>query len=169
MKPADPMALIRKDKRFSAPKSICTGCHRLLWTYDQEYCSQCARWIAEHPGVPLADSTGRAQRARQERATDTSWKEQAACRSADPALFEAPEDGQVTNYSYRRYREVVRTYCFDCPVMAECGEEASRLEYEGLFGGELRVFDKDGVPRICRFTHRGGGGIRWVELARASS
>lgn len=116
----------------------------------------------------MEDSPGRARRLPQERATDTSWKAQAACQAAEPERFEAPASGEVTQYGYRQYRETARQFCSTCPVREMCKEEADRMQYEGLFGGDLRVFDEDGVPRMVRFTHRGGGGIRWVELAKAS-
>lgn len=165
----DPMRLHRRDKRCSPPKSFCQACRRPSWTYDLQFCRKCSELRAEFPDIPLEDLPGRATTTRQERPTDTDWKRQAACKHADPQRFAAPEDDHVTNYVYRQYRETAREYCDGCPVRLECGQEATDMHYEGLFGGELRVLNDEGVPRMVRFTHRGGAGVRWVELAKASS
>lgn len=55
------------------------------------------------------------------------WREQAACRGADPNLF-FPKRGMVPRKAYE--------VCAGCPVRVECGDYARRVgETRGVWGG----------------------------------
>lgn len=60
---------------------------------------------------------------------DTSWKERAACRDADPAIF-FPQAGGVLA------AQQAKAYCEACPVQGECLEfAASNAMRYGIWGG----------------------------------
>jgi WhiB family redox-sensing transcriptional regulator len=60
------------------------------------------------------------------------WRDAAACRSADPALFFGPE-GESPAATVVREAEA-NTYCAVCPVRSECLEAGLRIKY-GTWGG----------------------------------
>jgi hypothetical protein len=55
------------------------------------------------------------------------WVHQAACRDADPALFDADTTNLIA----------ALTYCQLCPVRAECKADARQNHDVGVRGGEL--------------------------------
>ena len=58
---------------------------------------------------------------------DPSWRERAACKGMDPAIWYPTMGG-----SNKRAKEV----CDACPVKSECGEAAlARREDFGIWGG----------------------------------
>lgn len=59
----------------------------------------------------------------------TWWKDKAACRDADPALFFPPIGGG-------KAAAAAKTFCVSCPVQPECLEFAvsSRMRF-GIWGG----------------------------------
>jgi WhiB family redox-sensing transcriptional regulator len=60
------------------------------------------------------------------------WRDQAACRAADPALFCAPE-GEEPEEAAAREAEA-NTYCSRCPVRSACLEFGLTQRY-GHWGG----------------------------------
>jgi len=70
------------------------------------------------------------------------WRERAACRDADPALFE--EHG-IVGPTKRVPEEVLATalkYCQRCPVLAQCRAEADGNQaLRGLLGGVYRTLN----------------------------
>lgn len=71
------------------------------------------------------------------------WRAQAACRDADPALFEPLTSTEQTTYRHRphahpRIREAL-SYCAECPVRAQCLAEAvneTQFAAVGVWGGQ---------------------------------
>lgn len=62
----------------------------------------------------------------------TDWREQAACRTADPELFFTSASGAAAQTHHRQAKAV----CVRCPVVADCLAFAldRGLDY-GVFGG----------------------------------
>nr|WP_093656935.1 WhiB family transcriptional regulator [Streptomyces wuyuanensis] len=58
--------------------------------------------------------------------TATPWREHAACRKHDPALFH-PTTGESSNHAKR--------ICTSCPVRTECLEHAITYGETGVWGG----------------------------------
>lgn len=77
--------------------------------------------------------------------TNNPWWDRAACRKADPRLFDYGEDREGTRL--RRIATALR-YCGDCLVTKECLEDAIRLGDSGVRGGQFlnskRVNDAGG-------------------------
>lgn len=62
---------------------------------------------------------------------DEAWREQAACRGADPSIFFPRETtGPKSEASYDRARAI----CSTCPVRGEC-LDAHLFEMHGCFAG----------------------------------
>lgn len=58
---------------------------------------------------------------------DQEWREDAACRSADPELFFSSSSRDI---------EAARAYCASCPVREPClGDAMDREESNGVWGG----------------------------------
>jgi hypothetical protein len=69
-----------------------------------------------------------------------NWREQAACGTADPKLF---EERPLTGPRRRAPQDIIETahkYCRRCPVLAECKKEADENHaLRGLLGGVYRT------------------------------
>lgn len=70
------------------------------------------------------------------------WRSEAKCAGAEPTLFEARTAGQLkTNFKTPERDPVVRQaleYCNECPVRAECYDEAVNevlFPVDGVWGG----------------------------------
>lgn len=73
--------------------------------------------------------------------SETDWQQQAACRGAEPSLFNARRGSEPLSVSQTRQEYAIRTYCRGCPVLAECLAFANKRRYGGVWGG--RVLDPD--------------------------
>ena len=56
---------------------------------------------------------------------NTEWKQQAACRNADPSIFFPTQEGDTT---------AARQYCTNCPVQNQCAQYGLKQDY-GIWGG----------------------------------
>ncbi|MDD7968445.1 WhiB family transcriptional regulator [Actinomycetospora lemnae] len=92
--------------------------------------------------------------------TDTTWRQRAACRDADPELFfPSAEDGPIHDAQVATAKAV----CSRCPVRRPCLTEAlERMPY-GVAGGvseqERQQLRRSGV-RDGRSTGPASGGAR---------
>lgn len=88
-----------------------------------------------------------------------TWRRDAACRDADPKLFDAAgprEYGGQHSLGYPVRAREAAAYCRRCPVIAPCGVFADELNTEGFWAGMWRrrrsagsrVTDKIPVPPI---------------------
>jgi hypothetical protein len=83
--------------------------------------------VRSHPAA--APDSGRAE----------TWRDQAACRTADPRLFDLRdrEEGiEPPETAHDRYRRAFN-HCRVCPVADECLAEALRNFSSGVNGGHL--------------------------------
>lgn len=110
---------------------------------DGTYCTACAQWLRLNRGRDLDESAGPAHKVPAERpVADWSWRQQAACRGADFAMFDVAID--VFDPADKAFpipaaaRVAADEYCVVCPVLDQCREEADLHRYEGLFGGSWR-------------------------------
>lgn len=55
-----------------------------------------------------------------------TWMEQAACREADPTIFDPDVTADDTD---------AKLYCFDCPVRDDCLQHALVRNEVGIWGG----------------------------------
>ncbi len=140
--------LAARDRRPGPPLGHCPDCsrpyfggvvartHGLVESGGDGYCTPCSTWRARHPGRSPEEIRAEPQ----ERTIKTEggfwWRKLAACRGTSP-LFDAPDmpDHEVPGY----IRAAALIYCAQCPVRRECATEADAHEYEGLFGGILRI------------------------------
>lgn len=77
---------------------------------------------------------------------NATWQDRAKCRDADPVTFEvSPMEVSRPNREYvRRTREVMRDYCWQCPVFAQCLRLGREGKSDGIWGGHVLL---DGVVR----------------------
>jgi len=68
-----------------------------------------------------------------------SWRAEAKCAGADPALFDPVEGGgrYLSAAAEAGFRQTTLTYCQPCPVWWECLQEARAHRDTGLRGGVL--------------------------------
>lgn len=64
------------------------------------------------------------------------WRTDAACRGADPTLFD--ERDSHTRHDWARLQVTVELFCADCPVQTRCGEFARTHRLSGVYGGVYR-------------------------------
>lgn len=65
--------------------------------------------------------------------SDTSWRDQAECTGADTELFYRQDDELTDRSKTLKIRErAAKAYCNDCPVKAECLQDA--IETEEMYG-----------------------------------
>lgn len=64
------------------------------------------------------------------------WQDEAACRGADPALFDTDASGPDAVTAARTAAE---KFCSDCPVLLDCALDADEHREQGLWAGALRV------------------------------
>jgi WhiB family redox-sensing transcriptional regulator len=57
---------------------------------------------------------------------EESWRESAACKGLDPAIFFPPEE---------KDEALAKAICATCPVRSECLEWAMATNQEGIWGG----------------------------------
>lgn len=79
------------------------------------------------------------------------WREQAACRDVDPAIF-FPERGEDTR--------LAKSICAECPVVAECLDYALHAGLKfGIFGGkserQRRLLRRDLIDPIAVYVPSG--------------
>lgn len=69
------------------------------------------------------------------------WQDRAACKSADPYLFEvSPMDASRPGREFRRRVDtVVNEYCRHCPVMALCFRLGRDGHADGIWGGRVMI------------------------------
>jgi WhiB family redox-sensing transcriptional regulator len=66
--------------------------------------------------------------------SDPKWRDRAACRGEDTALFFAEE----ATVEARRTRARARDICFGCPVQGDCLLWAVAADAHGIWGGTTR-------------------------------
>lgn len=64
----------------------------------------------------------------------SEWRDRAECAYADPTLFDRPNG---KGFRIPRSAQIAASYCAECPVKAECREDADDAEDEGVRGGEM--------------------------------
>jgi hypothetical protein len=123
---------------------------------DLGYCVACATFRRRYPDRDLADAShGASLKVLAERPLkDWTWRDEAACRGVDHALFDIAMDvfdgtDQPPHVTPPAARAVADQYCLFCPVAAQCGEEADEHRYEGLFAGIWRWTPHENI-RIYR-------------------
>lgn len=96
-----------------------------------------ARFIAEGIGMRVSEIWPELEAVDQD-PKPGEWVRQAKCRGADQELFFPSQSGTYASVMYARAK---RRYCSQCPVRAECLEEALLVEEkrgdppQGLVGG----------------------------------
>jgi hypothetical protein len=81
----------------------------------------------------------------------SSWQEQSACKTADPALFASQGFFEKQTDLSDRVMYATAHYCDRCPVQRACRQWAENNHAEGVWGGELflptpRPRDRKGQP-----------------------
>ena len=83
-------------------------------------------------------------------AVDTAWRDEAACRDADPDIFFPPGRDHVDRPSTARARAI----CAGCPVLDDCLAHAIATDQpDGIWGG-LNTTER---RRLARSRHHAGG------------
>lgn len=157
--------LAARDRRPGPPLGHCPDCSRpyfskgvarargLVESGGDGYCGMCSKWRANNPGRSPEEVRAEPQ----ERVIKGGywWRRLAVCRGTSP-LFDSPDipDDDVPGH----LRAAALIYCAQCPVRRECTAEADAHEYEGLFGGILRI----------RRLRRRGSYIRCYDLLDAA-
>lgn len=78
------------------------------------------------------------------------WHRLAACAGVDWEQFFPRAGAHRPSDNNRRDRlAVARTYCADCPVIADCAAEADRCGDLGIRGGSLRVRMNNSASRAA--------------------
>lgn len=71
------------------------------------------------------------------------WWRRAACRTADPVLFDERDMSGPVKYAPADLKRTAEQYCGVCPVLAQCRAEADEHPtLTGLFGGRYRTYGK---------------------------
>lgn len=78
---------------------------------------------------------------------DSSWRDRAECRTADPHWFDIDgHDAQLKLYNQWAY-----ALCASCPVLAECDEWADEVDVSGLIvAGKVRTSTTAELRREAR-------------------
>lgn len=74
---------------------------------------------------------------------DTKWKQRAACRNVDPALF-----------FKRGKNQAIKELCQQCPVKADCLDYALLTEAYGIWGGLSAAERNAEYPKYIRESMR---------------
>lgn len=97
-----------------------------------------------HDLAPDLDLATLLHRAHPDRGVSTAgdWRDDAACRTADPAWFDPLDESEIPRMrgqvqALPRIARALRV-CRTCPVRARCAAEADRYGYTGVWGGEYR-------------------------------
>lgn len=74
--------------------------------------------------------------------TARDWRERAACRTADPRLFDPLDHEEIQGGSphplaHPRIQQAI-TVCDSCPVRGMCGRWATQTNQIGVWGGRYR-------------------------------
>lgn len=69
--------------------------------------------------------------------TDSLWRADAECLTADPDRFDDPLREKPTRSQVEAAGATIATYCDPCPVREPCAEVGENGHATGIWGGEL--------------------------------
>ena len=155
---ADAIAALR-------PRGQCFGCDRTIYTKSANIprsfytengltiansatrCQGCAVWELRHPDQTIEQRRENLVMGKPAIGS-TEWQSDAACKTADPTLFDEVEQRGIARSDgmYSREHAAAKEYCAKCPVALDCELFAEENRESGTRAGQYFIDGKAQIP-----------------------